>query len=123
MLFFKSKKPSAINTVDKIQDNLDLQIVNKMNQEFATSLDLIETLNTALHVIIARLNAEAANIFLINKINKKFECISSLNQNYLDDYKLDLKSGVMGKALEQKKCVRVGNVRKDTRDIAEFYFD
>jgi sigma-B regulation protein RsbU (phosphoserine phosphatase) len=80
-------------------------------------------LNTALHVIISRLNAEAANIFLINKINNKFECISSLNQNYLDDYKLDLKSGVMGKALEQKKCVRVGNVRKDTREIAEFYFD
>lgn len=123
MLFFKSKKPAAIDTVDKIQDNLDLQIVNKMNQEFATSLDLDETLNTALHVIISRLNAEAANIFLINKINNKFECISSLNQNYLDDYKLDLKSGVMGKALEQKKCVRVGNVRKDTREIAEFYFD
>ena len=39
MLFFKSKKPAAIDTVDKIQDNLDLQIVNKMNQEFATSLD------------------------------------------------------------------------------------
>ena len=29
----------------------------------------------------------------------------------------------MGKAVEQKKCIRVGNVRKDVREIAEFYFD
>ena len=37
--------------------------------------------------------------------------------------KLDLKDGVMGKAVEQKRCIRVGNVRKDVREIAEFYFD
>ena len=29
----------------------------------------------------------------------------------------------MGKAIEQKKCIRVGDVRKDVREIAEFYFD
>ena len=29
----------------------------------------------------------------------------------------------MAKAVEQKKCIRVGNVRKDVREIAEFYFD
>ena len=40
-----------------------------------------------------------------------------------DEYKLDLKDGVMAKAIEQKKCIRVGDVRKDVREIAEFYFD
>ena len=29
----------------------------------------------------------------------------------------------MGKAVELRKCIRVGNVRKDIREIAEFYFD
>ncbi len=29
----------------------------------------------------------------------------------------------MGKAVDQRKCIRVGNVRKDVREIAEFYFD
>ena len=29
----------------------------------------------------------------------------------------------MGKAVEQRKCIRVGNVKKDVREIAEFYFD
>ena len=43
-----------------------------MNQEFATSLDLNETLQTALEVIIKRINAQAANIFLINEKKKKF---------------------------------------------------
>ena len=123
MLFFKSKKPILTETRSAYQDNIDLQIINRMNQEFAISLDLNETLNTALKVIVTRLNAEAANIFLINNKTKKFECIASLNQDYLDEYQLDLKDGVMGKAIEQRKCIRVGNVRKDIREIAEFYFD
>ena len=62
-MFFKSKK-----TEPKKEDstlNQDLAIITQMNQEFATSLDLNETLQTALEVIIKRLNAQAANIFLI----------------------------------------------------------
>ena len=123
MLFFKSKKPTSPENTSKSQDNIDLQIINKMNHEFAMSLDLNETLNTALKVIIERLNAQAANIFLINNSTKKFECIASLNQDYLDEYQLNLTDGVMGKAVEQRKCIRVGDVRKDVREIAEFYFD
>jgi len=123
MLFFKTKKPILSETRSETQDNVDLQIINKMNQEFAMSLDLNETLNTALKVIITRLNAQAANVFLINDQIKKFECIASLNQDHLDEYQLNLKDGVMGKAVDQRKCIRVGNVRKDVREIAEFYFD
>ena len=123
MLFFKTKKPILNETKNEAQDNVDLQIINKMNQEFAISLDLKETLNTALKIIITRLNAQAANVFLINNKTKKFECIASLNQDYLDEYQLDLKDGVMGKAVELRKCIRVGDVRKDVREIAEFYFD
>ena len=122
-MFFKSKKQAKNETDKNLQVNVDLEIVTKMNQEFAVSLDLNDTLKTALQVIIARINAEAANIFLINDKKKKFECIASLHQNYLDEYELDLKDGVMGKAVQSRKCVRVGNVRKDVREIAEFYFD
>ena len=103
--------------------NVDLEIITKLNQEFALSLDLNDTLKTALQVIVARINAQAANIFLINEKKRKFQCIASLHQDYLDEYELDLKDGVMGKAVEQRKCIRVGNVKKDVREIAEFYFD
>jgi len=110
MFLFKSKKPIEPEK-QASQVNEDLELVTKMNQEFAVSLDLNDTLKTALQVIIARLNAEAANIFLINDKKKKFECIASLHQNYLDEYELDLKDCVFFKALQQRKCIRVGNVR------------
>jgi hypothetical protein len=123
MFLFRPKKPEKEKEDKESKVNIDLEIITKMNQEFAVSLDLKETLNTALKVIIARINAQAANIFLINDKKKKFECIASLNQEYLDEYELNLTDGVMGKAVNQKKCIRVGNVKKDVREIAEFYFD
>jgi len=123
MFLFKPKKPEEEKKDIESKVNIDLEIITKLNQEFAISLDLKETLNTALKVIISRINAQAANIFLINEKKKKFECIASLHQDYLDEYELNLTDGVMGKAVEQKKCIRVGNVRKDVREIAEFYFD
>jgi len=123
MFLFKPKKPEEPIKEEASKANIDLGIIMKMNQEFASSLDLNDTLNTALKVIIERINAQAANIFLINEKRKKFECIASLHQDYLDEFELDLKDGVMGKAIEQKKCIRVGDVRKDVREIAEFYFD
>ena len=122
-MFFNLGKSKKKEGDKNSQVNVDLEIITKMNQEFAISLDLNDTLQTALQVIIKRINAQAANIFLINEKKKKFECIASLHQNYLDEYELDLKDGVMGKAVEQKRCIRVGNVRKDVREIAEFYFD
>ena len=123
MFYFKPKKPEEEKKPEINQANIDLEIITKMNQEFAVSLELNDTLDTALKVIIERLNAQAANIFLINDQKKKFECIASINQDYLDEYELELTDGVMGKAVVQKKCIRVGNVKKDVREIAEFYFD
>ena len=124
MLFFKQKKELGSKDSQNInQSKIDLEIITKMNQEFALTLDLNDTLMTALRVIINRINAQAANIFLINDNIKKFQCIASLHQDYLEDYELNLKDGVMGKAVQERKCIRVGNVKKDVREIAEFYFD
>ena len=54
----------------------DLAIVTQMNQEFAKSLDLKETLQNSLEVIIKRINAQAANIFIDDK-SQTFQCIAS----------------------------------------------
>ena len=120
-MFFKSKKPET-NKEDATL-NQDLAIITQMNQEFATSLDLNDTLQTALEVIIKRINAQAANIFLIEEKKQVFQCIASKYQAYLEDYEIPLTQGVMGRAALGKKCIRVGDVRKDVREIAEFYFD
>ena len=120
-MFFKSKKPEVKNQDTSL--NQDLAIITQMNQEFATSLDLNDTLQTALEVIIKRIKAQAANIFLIEDKKQVFQCIASKYQSYLEEYEIPLTQGVMGKAVLQKKCIRVGDVRKDVREIAEFYFD
>ena len=120
-MFFKTKKTEKIE-----QDNTsqkDLALITQMNHELATSLDLNETLQKSLEVIIKRINAQAANIFLIDEKKQVFQCIASKYQAYLEEYEIPLTQGVMGKAVLQKKCIRVGDVRKDIREIAEFYFD
>ena len=71
----------------------------------------------------SRINAQAANIFLIDEKNQTFQCIASKHQAYLEDFEIPITQGVMGKAALMKKCIRVGDVRKDIREIAEFYFD
>jgi len=119
-MFFKSKNPEPVKEDSRIQD---LKIITQMNQDLATTLDLNETLQNALEVIIKRINAQAANVFLIEEKKQVFQCIASKYQAYLDEYEIPLTQGVMGKAVLQRKCIRVGDVRKDVREIAEFYFD
>ena len=103
-MFFKSKKPEP--TKEDSKSNQDLAIITQMNQEFARSLDLNETLQTALEVIIKRINAQAANIFLIEEKKQVFQCIASKYQAYLEEFEIPLAQGVMGKAVLQKNvCV------------------
>ena len=49
-MFFKSKKPEPAKQDSTMSQ--DLAIITQMNQEFATSLNLNETLQTSLEVII-----------------------------------------------------------------------
>ena len=120
-MFFGSKKP----VINKEEDTStkDLALITQMNNELAGSLDLKETLQNSLEAIIKRINAQAANVFLIEDKKQVFQCIASKYQAYLEDFEIPITQGVMGKAAVIKKCIRVGDVRKDVREIAEFYFD
>ena len=120
-MFFKSKKPEVNKEVDV--STKDLALINQMNNDLAGSLDLKETLQNALELIIKRINAQAANVFFIEDKKQVFQCIASKYQAYLEDFEIPITQGVMGKAAASKKCIRVGDVRKDVREIAEFYFD
>ena len=120
-MFFGSKKPEVNKKVDV--SSKDLALINQMNNDLAGSLDLKETLQNALELIIKRINAQAANVFFIEDKKQVFQCIASKYQAYLEDFEIPITQGVMGKAAASKKCIRVGDVRKDVREIAEFYFD
>ena len=120
-MFFGSKKPE-VNKKEDVSSK-DLALINQMNNDLAGSLDLKETLQNALELIIKRINAQAANVFFIEDKKQVFQCIASKYQAYLEDFEIPITQGVMGKAAASKKCIRVGDVRKDVREIAEFYFD
>ena len=120
-MFFGSKKPE-VNKEEDVSSK-DLALINQMNNDLAGSLDLKETLQNALELIIKRINAQAANVFFIEDKKQVFQCIASKYQAYLEDFEIPITQGVMGKAAASKKCIRVGDVRKDVREIAEFYFD
>ena len=120
-MFFGAKNTETVK-VDNTSVK-DLELVTKMSQAFAKTLDLKETLQTSLELIIKRINAQAANIFLIDNDKQNFQCIASKHQAYLEDFEIPITQGVMGKAALMKQCIRVGDVRKDVREIAEFYFD
>jgi len=120
-MFFGSKKP-VIN-IEEDTSSKDLALITQMNNELAGSLDLKETLQNSLEAIIKRINAQAANVFLIEDKKQVIQCIASKYQAYLEDFEIPITQGVMGKAALSKKCIRVGDVRKDVREIAEFYFD
>ena len=79
-MFFGAKKKETPIVEDT--SSKDLELITKMNQEFAMSLDLKETLNNALELIIKRINAQAANIFLIDEKNQTFQCIASKPVSY-----------------------------------------
>ena len=93
-MFFGVKKKETIKIDDT--SSKDLELVTKMNQEFAMSLDLKETLNNSLELIIKRINAQAANIFFIDKKNQSFQCIAAKHQAYLEDFDIPISQGVMG---------------------------
>ena len=48
MFLFKPKKVEEPKAQVESKANIDLEIIMKMNQEFASSLDLDDTLNTCL---------------------------------------------------------------------------
>ena len=104
-MFFGAKKTETIK-VDNTSVK-DLELVTKMGQEFAKTLDLKETLQTSLELIIKRINAQAANIFLIDNDKQNFQCIASKHQAYLEDFEIPITQGVMGKAALMKQCIRV----------------
>ena len=102
-MFFGAKKKETTKVDDTTSK--DLELVTKMNHDLAKSLDLKETLSNSLELIIKRINAQAANIFLIDDKNQSFQCIASKHQAYLEDFEIPITQGVMGKAVVLKKCI------------------
>jgi sigma-B regulation protein RsbU (phosphoserine phosphatase) len=90
-----------------------LQMVAEIAQEFATSLDIDETLNTTLHQIMDHLQGEAASIFLLDNDDTELVCRASAGPITITGLRLASDQGIVGKSVNSNQVQMVRDVHKD----------
>ena len=112
--------------LNEISENINFEVINGLDKD-------IDHKHFKNYIFLSTKKEKSENSHLIItefpiKIKKLIEIINInfLRKNYnlqsnikVGEYELDLKDGVMGKAVEQRKCIRVGDVRKDVREIGD----
>lgn len=92
-----------------------LGLVAEIVQSFASSLNIDETLHTAIEKFIQYLNAEAASIFLINGDNELI-CRGCAGPVDITGLRLPATAGIVGKTIMS----RTSQIVRDVRDDPDF---
>lgn len=79
---------------------------------FARTLDLDATLRTALLRIAAHLDAEAASIFFLEDDDRILCCRDCVGPVDITGLRLDARYGIVGRAVRERECVMVRDVRQ-----------
>lgn len=89
-----------------------LVVLSEITQSFASSLDIEETLQTALKQFLKYLNAEAAAIFLLDD-RGDLVCRGCVGPVDITGLKLHQNQGVVGRSVTQHECQMVRDTSKD----------
>lgn len=90
-----------------------LALIARMSQEFATSLDIEETLKNAIEQLMDYMNAEAASIFLLDNNDTELVCRSCAGPIKLTGMRIDAKQGIVGTTVQKNHVQMVRDVSKD----------
>jgi len=90
-----------------------LALVARMAQEFATSLDIEETLNNATKQMMETMHAEAASIFLLDNNDTELVCRTCAGPIQLTGLRLAANHGIIGNAVKNNTVQMVLDVSKD----------
>ncbi len=88
----------------KNEFELVLKILADLNQKFASSLDLQESLQAAVIESVHYLQAEAGSLFLIDQQNQQLECAASTGPVDIMGLKLAINEGIVGQAFVTQQC-------------------
>jgi sigma-B regulation protein RsbU (phosphoserine phosphatase) len=88
-----------------------LAFIVSITQDFATSLDIRETLNTAVERIMAYVEAEAASIFL--EEDGKLVCRACAGPIDITGLRLGVTQGIVGRTVRDNASFMVRDVRND----------
>jgi sigma-B regulation protein RsbU (phosphoserine phosphatase) len=86
-------------------------------QDFATSLDLQETLRNAIVRFIEYMNAEAASIFLLENNNTELVCQQCAGPVNIAGLRMDAAQGIVGRTVREQRTYIVRDVQAE----AHFY--
>lgn len=107
-------KPDPMHTgapASSLADNLEL--LARIGQDFAASLDITRTLERALARIAGHLNAQAASLFLLEREESELVCRASVGPVDIQGLRIAAGQGIVGRAVSANACQMVRDVRLD----------
>lgn len=88
-------------------------LVAKMTQDFAISMDIETTLERALAMIAAHLDAEAGSLWLVESGGNEIACHACVGPHPITGLRLPISEGIVGRSVRENICQRVFDVAKD----------
>jgi len=96
-----------------------LALLAKMSQEFASSLDIDETLNNAIKQMMDYMDAEAASIFLLENNDSELVCRACAGPTKLIGLRLGAEQGIVGRSVQDNRVQMIRNVDEDPNFTAQ----
>ncbi len=94
-----------------------LALLAELIQEFASSLNLDETLQTTIERFMMYMDAEAASIFLLENEDRELVCYKCVGPVDIAGLRMDVAEGIVGKCVREQACQMVRDVRR-SRDFS-----
>ncbi len=90
-----------------------LELLAKIGQDFASSLDISSSLDKALARIADNLGAEAASLFLLENDDKELVCRACFGPTDITGLRIGAVDGIVGRTVQDNCCQIVRDVRLD----------
>ena len=84
-----------------------------MSQDFALSMDIATTLERALAMIAAQLDAEAGSLWLVESDGREIACHACVGPHPITGLRLPVGEGIVGRSVRDNLCQCVLDVAKD----------
>lgn len=89
------------------------ELLATMTQDFASSMDLDETLKKALALVASHLDAEAGSLWLLDLDKEEISCRACVGPNPIVGMTLGMTQGIVGRSVMENTCQSVFDVSKD----------
>ena len=115
--FATAAEATGVEPADPTLERSDLAgafaLLAKMTQDFAISMDIETTLERALAMIAAHLDAEAGSLWLVESDGNEIACHACVGPHPITGLRLPISEGIVGRSVRENLCQRVLDVAKD----------